>query len=69
MYEPEKVIGLPTAEVRELRVPPSATPEMVFDERRVVPIEVEATTLPLPLTERMAFARLVKPRFVVVAFV
>ena len=42
---------------------------MVLLERRFVPMVVEATTLPAPLTERIAFERLVKPRFVVVAFV
>ena len=42
---------------------------MVFDERRFVPIDVVATTTPEALVERIAEARLVKPKLVVVAAV
>jgi hypothetical protein len=42
---------------------------MVFDERRFVPMVVVATTTPEAFVERMAEARLVKPKLVVVAFV
>ena len=42
---------------------------MVLLESRFVPIDVLATTCPEELTERMAFERPVKARFVVVAFV
>ena len=69
LYEPEKTRELPTAAVRAARFWPRTIPEMVLLERRFVPIEVLATTLPLPLVERMELVRLVKPRFVVVAFV
>ena len=68
LYEPEKVKVWSVA-VRLARFCPKAIPEMVLLERRFVPIDVEATTLPEELTERMAFERPVKPRFVVVALV
>ena len=69
VYEPEKLMGLPAAAERDAKFCPRAMPEMVFDERRLVPIEVLATTFPAPFVERMALARLVKPKLVVVALV
>ena len=53
--------------MRAFRVPPKTTPEMVFEERRFVPMLVVETTTPEALVARRAEARLVKPRFVVVA--
>jgi hypothetical protein len=48
-------------------VPPFAT--ATVPERKLAPMEVVETTLPLALVERSAEARLVKPKEVVVALV
>ena len=55
--------------VRAARFCPRAIPEMVFDERRFVPIVVVATTWPFPFVPRRALDKLVKKRFVWRAFV
>ena len=44
-------------------------PLIVLLDRRLVPIVVVATTSPLEFVPSKAFARLVKPKYVVVAFV
>ena len=61
LYEPEKVKVWSVA-VRLARFCPKAIPEMVLLERRFVPIDVEATTLPLASVERMEFVIPVNPR-------
>ena len=54
---------------RAARFCPRAMPLMVLEERRFVPIVVVATTSPEEFVPRRAFARFVKPKYVVVAFV
>ena len=52
--------------VKLARVPPSAIPEIVEFWSWLLPIVEEATTEPLPFTERRVFVKPVKVRFVVV---
>ena len=62
-------MGLPAPAERAARVPPKVTPEIVFEERRFTPMLVVETTTPEAFVARMAEARFVKPKFVVVALV
>ena len=67
--EPEAPPAPPLLKVTFARLPPSVTPEMVFAVRRLVPIEVVATTEPFAFVERIAFVILVIAKLEVVALV